>query len=330
MNYKYKNKYSQLKNKIGGGNIIFTQEMGDTIRETIKEIFPTAIIDINNIHTRVKIKCIDTPKSYINTIGDIIDFDIIYNEYIYINFLLKCNQLSGHKNLEKIVELGKILKNITNIKKISLIDGSTIILNKCDFSLSNLHILIYGISWYNKYGFLSVTYENELDNNIKLCELDLIYFLEKSSNNQYNSKKTKMLNEIKLMKESINLLNSNIELLRHVQKRRISILKKKYLNIKNNLENYQESEIIKFKKEKDDFLQECSDLFNNIITNISNPSNIKELSFDSKISLIIEKIYNYSKINNLDCNSDEIKFLIKIMYISDYIIIYDNKLHYEL
>ena len=328
--FKYKNKYLQLKNKIGGANIVFTEELSYTIKENILKLFPMAIIDIDNFTAEVKIKCIDTLKSYKNLIGDIIEFSIIYNDKIHIDTLLKCNQLSGHKNLEKIVELGIILKNIININKISLVDASTVILDGCDFSLSNLHILIYGISWYNKYGFISLSYEDELYNNKEVCKLNLRDFLEKSTDNQFNNKKIKMLDEIKLMKESINLSNNNIELLNPIKKRRIKKLKNKYVILKNNLENYQELEIIKFEKEKNDFIQECNELFNNIITNIISPSNIKELSTNSQISLIIGTIYNYIKINNLDCSSDEIKFLIKILYISDYIIIYKNYLYYQL
>jgi hypothetical protein len=316
--FKYKNKYLQLKNKIGGASVVFTEEMGIEIERSIKQIFPTAKININNLNTQVIIKCIDILKSYRNIIGDHIDFTIIYNDKIYIDTLLKCNQLSGHRNLEKIIELGKILKNITNINKISLSDASDIILDGCNFSLSKLYILMYGISWYNKHGFISMSHDSEVENNKKICKLKLIDFLEKTTDNQFNYRKITMFNEIKFIRDSKNLSNNNIKLLRPIQKRII----KKYTNVKNNLENYQELKIIEFEKEKRDFIKECCDLFNNIITNIGNPNNIKELSFDSQISLIIERIYNYTRTNNLDCNSDEIKFLIKIIYISDYVIIY--------
>jgi len=107
-----------------------------------------------------------------------IRFYVIGN-VLYLSELNKCHY-SGKINLNKIIEYAKSFDYLHFIK---LTDASNIRLIDIDalqfryISLSLLSILSSGNSWYNKYGFFSENYANELVENKKKIIMNINEFM---------------------------------------------------------------------------------------------------------------------------------------------------------
>jgi uncharacterized membrane protein (UPF0127 family) len=107
-------------------------------------------------------------------------------EYIYLNLLYKCGNLSGEEVITKMIQIAR--HELFRAKEIHLLDASTIFLTEqnlnCKFSLRILKILSTGQSWYNQYGFfsdpLTEDYE-EYKQNKKLRNMTLEELLNKIS-----------------------------------------------------------------------------------------------------------------------------------------------------
>jgi len=92
-------------------------------------------------------------------------------DHIVIQNLNKCDNNSGTNLLLKIDELVKKIsevKKIPEIKYIELFDGSTISLNNIEIDLAFFKILTTGQSWYNCFGYVSNSYQNEVNENKEL------------------------------------------------------------------------------------------------------------------------------------------------------------------
>jgi hypothetical protein len=108
-----------------------------------------------------------------------IRFYVIGN-VLYLSELNKCHY-SGKINLNKIIEYAKSFGNIelielTDVSKIKLIDIDPLQIRY--ISLSLLSILSSGKSWYNKYGFFSKDYTNELVENKKKIIMNINDFMK--------------------------------------------------------------------------------------------------------------------------------------------------------
>lgn len=143
-----------------------------SITEYIDQIFNRTLFNI-----RIE----DEDHIFIEDKNDELCLEILISEdNIYINNLVKCNAGRGSELLNKIIQLSQLIK-----KPIHLTDASVII--KCDdiyINLQCLHILSYGISWYNMFGFNSENQEeiNEFNNQIinQLLRDFLDYIIQKS------------------------------------------------------------------------------------------------------------------------------------------------------
>ena len=134
----------------------------------IQQYFPNIIKIEENTY---RIPCSNEYKST--------DFSIIDN-IITLSYLYKCEAISGTEILLKLQKMAIDLKIIY----IELQDASVIQINdcidECSYSLSIYYILLYGISWYNKYGFISSDHvKNNIYNNEKR-KLPFNKFIEKA------------------------------------------------------------------------------------------------------------------------------------------------------
>lgn len=104
---------------------------------------------------------------------------IINDNYIYIESLNRCDNISGTKILNNIY---KLAQQLGNIKYIQLVDDSYIL--KCNkrISLATIKILTTGQSWYNKLEYKSKNIKNELISNKKIIDEPYIDFITKIPN----------------------------------------------------------------------------------------------------------------------------------------------------
>jgi hypothetical protein len=123
-----------------------------------------------------------------------------HEKFIRIPSLHKCGinpgTTSGSILLQKIHE---IAKQIPGISYIELFDFSEIRLNWISIDLAFLKILTTGRSWYNSFGYVSVNYKTELEDNEKLRNENLIKILRESFGIQFIREVTNLylyLNEL--------------------------------------------------------------------------------------------------------------------------------------
>ena len=347
---KYKTKYNKLKNLIGG----------DIIIDIVKKYFSDAEINYDNNIIKVLIKCNDYPSLKEN-VGEYIHFSI-REDQIYLHLLRKCNSMSGGIILQKIKNLANDINLVKNnkIKKIVLSDVSIILLDECpdlEIKLSHLNILLEEISWYNKYDFKSKNFEREKIENSKTINLSfncfLEKYLEKSMNNNFE-KIISIFDEINYYFNSnlINIQSSRIMVKSVIQNR--ERLKKKIqdifdyneinINVESQFKNFSMEKskniiLCTLKKIKNKFIKNEMDKVRiNIEIEINNTielfnkiknSNLYSLNTEMSIKDIITAIFNEKK-RKLDCDSDETKFIIKIINLFDILIFYNSSLEYIL
>jgi hypothetical protein len=129
-----------------------------------------------NLHrddTEYTISCPDEDSSSIFSIDDV----------VHIIFLSACGKVSGKSILNKIIQIAiELNKNIT------LHDISTIEAGECKYSLPHYSILSTGISWYNKFHFVSPQHLENVAYNEKIRMLPLDEFMVQAKTNYIESK----------------------------------------------------------------------------------------------------------------------------------------------
>ena len=327
---KYKTKYTKLTKQYGGNPITCL----------IKKYFNNAIIKIiDNTFIKVSIKC--NYNKYIDLMyGDRIFF-IIYDTKIDLSKLRKCNSIAGSKILEDIIKLAydiKLVKN--NLQKITLIDESYIILDECPkirINYAILHILLTEKSWYNKYNFISTNYKKEQTTNNIIINLSLSDFLSKYIKimldlyqEDINDIELKINNIttkintclIKKLKRIFNEYNVNVDDKLYIGNNESNryIILCAYNTIKNKY----------IQKEMTDYECDLNQKINKDIINLFDIIKNKHcIDIKMSITTIINKLYNFIN-RKLDCISNESKFIIEIVNISDNLILYSKELERQL
>jgi len=119
---------------------------------------------------------------------------------IYIIFLnARENSLSGNS----IIDISKKFGKKINASELILTDGSdlTSICKGYHFSMKYLYILSTGVSWYNSKGFVSRSFEEEREHNLKLLSLNIIDFLDAQYIYKINHMKKKIKQTIEEFEE---------------------------------------------------------------------------------------------------------------------------------
>jgi hypothetical protein len=119
---------------------------------------------------------------------------------IYISLInARENLLSGNS----IIDISKKFGKKINASELSLTDGSelTSICKGYHFSMTYLYILSSGISWYNSKGFISRSFEEERQHNLKLLSLNIIDFLDAQYIYKINHMKKKIKQTIEEFEE---------------------------------------------------------------------------------------------------------------------------------
>ena len=159
---KYKFKYLRILNnyKISAG--------GKKEYDIIKKYIKLPIIKQSNKYI---IQC-NISSNTIFTIED---------DHIDLLFIYKCGLIKGKDLLESIINIAKEIK-----KNIKLYDYSLYYFSDdCSIQLSYFYILMYGISWYNKFGFISIPHDEyglelpQYDEIICKNEIIINYTLDK-------------------------------------------------------------------------------------------------------------------------------------------------------
>lgn len=261
-------------------------------KKLIYEKFNNANIKITFGYINVIIKCNDF-NPLISDLTSNIEFTIYRNSHIYIDYLRKCNASSGSDSLSKIIELGKEF----NCEFLQLYDASSITFISCDLSLSNLNIFIYGKSWYNKKGFKSLNFENELIDNNKIINLNFEDFVIES----VLQKREKT--EILALEFEINTFYQNLEIKDH-----------------NDIELYHLYKLKTIKHKYDIYINNLYILYEKLI-------NKYKIDHNTTISKIVNIVYLNIKNTEFICDSIEYDFLNTIILLANYIFNYDRNLY---
>lgn len=268
----------------------------------ILEEFPNSNIQYINYnknkyfyYVRIYCKEISELTSSITNLGNINIFSIFEN-YVLIDKLIKCNNMNGNKILESIKTLAYKFK----CKSIYLTDGSNIILDNCKLNLSKIYILQYGYSWYNSKGFYSSNFENEKNHNFKIINLNI---------NNYLIEYYDLLN-IQLNKELIDSLYN------------LKIKK----NINNEIENYYKIEKYNIENRLINEYIELISLFKLILNELKIISKFETINFTELFNIIMPIIKN----DNIKCENTKVIFVQKIIKIIKNDLIYDSELKFKL
>lgn len=319
MNYFYKyNKYIIKNNNIrlllqNGGNHIIDDQIKDIILKIFndKKFIVLFSDDTVNVHDKENNECTKFGLSLDN---------------IFISSLQKCSSDSGTNLLERIKKLGEELR----VKYINLADVSFISVNgehedKCSFSLAMFNILKNGISWYNKMGFISHNFKNEVKNNETIREYNLETFLNVAVNEEHQKEISELEKEIKKYKDFVFLSNEEVNKLRKIQKT-------VYINVKNSIDNILTS------YESIDNYYECklvsiNDKYSNNKKQNDITNKFRQLfplvGIDEKMKNITA-IFNDVLKNNIKCNDEKFKLIKEIIDLAKNIILYSANLTYEI
>ena len=137
------------------------------------EIVRKYFTNLQRDDTEYTISCPKEDSSSIFSIDDV----------VHIIFLSACGKVSGKSILNKIIQIAiELNKNIT------LHDISTIEADECKYSLAHYSILLTGISWYNKFHFVSLQHAENVAYNETIRTLPLDEFMVQAKTKYIESK----------------------------------------------------------------------------------------------------------------------------------------------
>lgn len=91
---------------------------------------------------------------------------------IFVNHIDRCKFFKGAHIVARTIQF----MDEMGVRQISLQDKSTIDMHNCTVPLSYYYILLNGMSWYNKLGFVSRDYQDERDINARIPDMSLNEF----------------------------------------------------------------------------------------------------------------------------------------------------------
>jgi hypothetical protein len=211
---KYKNKNFKLNLKFGGsGDEKEIKNIKNIIETSIKKYFSedyknddiiiydnsdsdsNLIYDIYNINIICENDELNTTKFSLNFNKE--DKEDIFIEIENLSRCITNSRIqSGTKILNNIINIGKELK----IKFITLTDASFIYENtNCEIDLAYYMILLYGESWYNRFGFKSQYYKKENAHNNSMINKTFQEYIDKCIyNNRFYYYKNNNKDRLKL------------------------------------------------------------------------------------------------------------------------------------
>ena len=160
----YKRKFARKEELI---NIVKTQFSSFTIEELEEED------DLSESYIMFETQCSN---------GKLIIFTIYRSNIMKINLLQKCDDEKGGSILNKLITIGKK----AHVTHIELEDDSHL---DCDIPLAAYYILKYGMSWYNKFGFVSENDKQHRIENERIRNLPLEHFIHEivdATNKDFN------------------------------------------------------------------------------------------------------------------------------------------------
>ena len=245
---------------------------------------------------------------------------------LYNIFLNRCSLLSGPEILDILEKIAKKF----NLSEIHLIDASHIsiisLTNKIySISLTNMYILSEGISWYNKYGYISKSFNEEKDYNKIIMELPLSEFMKLILINQkMNLNISNSFFDI--VKNEFNRNNLKIFLLKRKNSIK-KIIKEKYgINNRKDITDAILLESIKIYYKYDEKIEEINSIHRKFIAYINSLNLHNYIKNSSKISDIINNFRKKLKNKNIRFDDSEIEFIEYILQRTNNILKYDANL----
>lgn len=231
----------------------------------------------------------------------------IRKDVVYIHFLTKCNEQSGTEMLTRIIDIARGLNKNVSLSDVSeLYYGDDPNVDACIFSLTNLYILLYGQSWYNKFGFKSQDYDAELAHNKKVRSMKLSDYLDlllQKRREHVIAMKTRVYNPLP------DGLSAGFRVRREeIQRKRLNAIDKKYGGKENFIKHINKELDVELGK------------FRELALSIAKNSNMTVAEFAKQLY----DSYISGKLN--DCKNENVQFIVKFFDWSGKILKYNAKL----
>lgn len=253
----------------------------------------------------------------------------INNKILYDVHLSKCLLLSGTKILNILEKIAKKFRlNEIHLEDASYINIISSTNKEYNLSLKNIYILSDGISWYNKFGYISSNFEEEIIHNQKIMEMKLSDYMSLILETNVNYLEEKISRSYNLIKNQFNINNLNSRLIIMIKKNIKKIIIEKYgrnINITDDIVYEAIKIYYKYDKEIVDII-ETNEKFKEYLINIRTLNLINYINDMSKISDIIKNFRKRSKNKNIKLDNSELEFIKYILVSSDKILNYDNNL----
>ena len=249
----------------------------------------------------------------------------IYKKKLYKIFLEKCSLLSGTKILVILEKIAKIFK----LSTISLQDASTITIisltnKEYILSLGNIYILSVGISWYNKFGYVSENFREEKEYNEIIMKIPLLDYMNVILEKNINEFNTRFNDYFIFIKKKYFSNNSKI----HNRIIKIkNIIKKKYgINNPNIITDDILYEATKILREYDENIEKINSKHHKFMTYLESSNLLNYIKSASTISDVIKSFREKIKRRNIRLDDNELEFIKYILDSSHNILEYNNNL----
>ncbi len=167
------------------------------------EIFPNDQFTVNILERSNTVEI----RSIIDPTDNICLQLIIYNDYIIVSSLRKCDIREGQGTGASLMSKVELLAKKNGISCIRIFDDSKIFVCSQEIDLFYFKIITKGISWYNSLGYKSEIYDDEIKQNnpiisspisevAKTLKIDISMFPSISENETVQQYVTRLFNSI--------------------------------------------------------------------------------------------------------------------------------------
>lgn len=282
-------------------------------------------IIIENENTNIKFKIVPIGKNIYEEHCIWFSINKLEKKLYHID-LRRCSLLSGPEILHILEKIAKKF----NLSTIHLNDASLITIisltNKSySISLRNMYILSDGISWYNKYGYISKSFNEEKDYNKRIMELPLSEFMKLILNSRLNNftLSNSFFDSVKNEFNRNNLKNLLLRRKNSIKK----IIKEKYgINNRKDITDAILLESIKIYYKYYEKIEEINSIHRKFLVYINSLNLHNYIKNTSKISDIINNFRKKLKNKNIRFDDSEIEFIEYILQRTNNILKYDANL----
>jgi len=292
----------------------------------IKNIYKFYIFyssNTNIIHVQIG-PHIENRQTYNDNYCLLFNINLNYKK-LYDVDLRKCSSLSGTEILNILEKIAKkFILNEIHLEDVSHINIISSTNKEYGLSLKNMYILSEGLSWYNKFGYISSNFEEEIIYNQRIMDMELLEYMSLILESNNNYLKEKILSSYNVIKKQFEQnINSLLIVKRKNKIKKIIINKYGNVNVTDDILYEVVKIYYKYDEERDNIIKK-HEKFIEYLIHITSSNLINYIKNTSKISDIIKNFRKRIKEKTLD--DCELEFIKYILNSSNKILKYDYKL----